>query len=339
MLAIVSYRTGDANFSIQKVLPALLENTVQNSKQGMYWKNTITRYWYNSSIIHQCMMIDCFNEINQSLKSYTYTQAINQMRTWLILQKQTNYWESAIATTDACYSILQSGTNWLNSQRNVYIQLGSLQITNKQDTTATAGTGYFSKRIAGELVKPEMGTVSIRTITPLLQKNQENNQPSYGAIYWQYLEDMDKINMTAGLLSIQKNILVASNQAKEKIWIPLKENEPIKVGQQVTVQLIIQAERDMEYVHVKDLRASGMEPLNVLSGYKWQNRIGYYESTKDVSSEFYIDYLPKGTYVIEYDLVATHEGVFSAGNASVQCMYAPEFIGNATGKIIRISQQ
>lgn len=339
MLAIVSYRTGDVNFSIQKVLPALLENTVQNSKQGMYWKNTITRYWYNSSIIHQCMMIDCFNEINQSLKSYTYTQAINQMRTWLILQKQTNYWESAIATTDACYSILQSGTNWLNSQRNVYIQLGSLQITNKQDTTATAGTGYFSKRIAGELVKPEMGTVSIRTITPLLQKNQENNQPSYGAIYWQYLEDMDKINMTAGLLSIQKNILVANNQAKEKIWIPLKENEPIKVGQQVTVQLIIQAERDMEYVHVKDLRASGMEPLNVLSGYKWQNRIGYYESTKDVSSEFYIDYLPKGTYVIEYDLVATHEGVFSAGNASVQCMYAPEFVGNATGKIIRISQQ
>ena len=285
------------------------------------------------------MMIDCFNEINQSLKSTTYTQAINQMRTWLILQKQTNYWESAIATTDACYSILQSGTNWLNGQRNVHIQLGSLQITNKQDTTATAGTGYFSKRIAGELVKPEMGNITIQTITPLLQKNQVNNQPSYGAIYWQYLEDMDKINMTAGPLSIQKNMLVASNQGKEKIWIALKENEPIKLGQQVTVQLIIQAERDMEYIHVKDLRASGMEPLNVLSGYKWQNRIGYYESTKDVSSEFYIDYLPKGTYVIEYDLVATHEGIFSEGNASVQCMYAPEFIGNSAGKMIRISHQ
>jgi len=339
MMAIVSYRTGDEIFSIQKVLPALLENTVQNSKQGIYWKNTITRYWYNSSIIHQCMMIDCFNEINQSLKNSSYTQAINNMRTWLILQKQTNYWESAIATTDACYSLLHSGTNWLTSKRNVYIQLGNLQITNKQDTTATAGTGYFSKRIAGELVKPEMGSITIQTITPLLQKNQENNQPSYGAIYWQYLEDMDKIRKTAGPLSIQKNILLASNNVKEKTWTVIKENEPIKVGQQVTVQLIIQAERDMEYVHVKDLRASGMEPLNVLSGYKWQNRIGYYESTKDVSSEFYIDYLPKGTYVIEYDLVATHEGVYSAGNASVQCMYAPEFIGNSSGKMIRISYQ
>jgi len=94
-------------------------------------------------------------------------------------------------------------------------------------------------------------------------------------------------------------------------------------------------DRDMEYVHMKDLRASALEPVNVLSTYKWQGGLGYYESTKDASTSFFFNYLPKGTYVFEYPVFVTHAGTFSNGITTIQCLYAPEFSAHSEGvKII-----
>lgn len=92
----------------------------------------------------------------------------------------------------------------------------------------------------------------------------------------------------------------------------------------------------MEYVYIKDLRAAAMEPVNVLSEYKWQDGLGYYESTKDAVTNFFIDHLSKGSYVIEYPVYVTHTGKFFAGIASVQCMYAPEFAVHSEGLNIEI---
>ena len=82
---------------------------------------------------------------------------------------------------------------------------------------------------------------------------------------------------------------------------------------------------------MKDMRASGLEPINVLSRYKWQDGLGYYESTKDVATHFFFDYLPKGTYVFEYPMVVNHKGNFSNGITTIQCMYAPEFTSHSEG--------
>jgi uncharacterized protein YfaS (alpha-2-macroglobulin family) len=95
--------------------------------------------------------------------------------------------------------------------------------------------------------------------------------------------------------------------------------------------LFFKSDRDMDYVHVKDTRASSMEPVNVLSGYKWQDGLGYYEATKDASTSFFIDHLRKGTYVFDYPVYLTHTGIFTAGIATAQCMYAPEFNSHSEG--------
>jgi uncharacterized protein YfaS (alpha-2-macroglobulin family) len=87
----------------------------------------------------------------------------------------------------------------------------------------------------------------------------------------------------------------------------------------------------LEYVHLKDMRAAGFEPMNVLSRYKWQDGLGYYESTKDASTNFFMDYLSKGSYVFEYDLRVFHKGDFSNGVTTMQCMYAPEFSSHSEG--------
>jgi len=87
---------------------------------------------------------------------------------------------------------------------------------------------------------------------------------------------------------------------------------------------------------MKDMRAAGFEPENVLSRYKWQDGLGYYESTKDASTNFFMDYLPKGTYVFEYPLRITHKGDFSNGITTIQCMYAPEFASHSEGVRVMI---
>jgi uncharacterized protein YfaS (alpha-2-macroglobulin family) len=100
----------------------------------------------------------------------------------------------------------------------------------------------------------------------------------------------------------------------------------------------LRADRDFEYVHLKDMRAAGFEPTNVLSGYRYRGGIGYYESIKDACTNFFISFLPKGTYVFEYDLRVANEGYFSSGITTFQCMYAPEFNAHSGGGRVRVNE-
>ena len=100
---------------------------------------------------------------------------------------------------------------------------------------------------------------------------------------------------------------------------------PLAVGDELVVRIELRVDRDMEYVHMKDQRGSGTEPVNVLSQYRYQDGLGYYESTRDTASHFFMDYLPKGMYVFEYSTRDPARGKYQTGIASIQCMYAPEF--------------
>jgi uncharacterized protein YfaS (alpha-2-macroglobulin family) len=112
----------------------------------------------------------------------------------------------------------------------------------------------------------------------------------------------------------------------------------VKVGDLVKVRIEITVDRAMEYVHLKDMRASGFEPIAALSGYRWQDGLGYYESPRDAAMNFFIGYLPKGTFVFEYSLRAMHSGDFSNGITQIQCMYAPEFSSISEGIRVKIEK-
>ena len=104
---------------------------------------------------------------------------------------------------------------------------------------------------------------------------------------------------------------------------------PVEVGDELVVRLVLRTNRDMEYVHLKDYRGSGTEPVNVFSQYKFRDGLAYYESTRDTASHFFIDYLPKGTYVFEYSTRVQLRGTYQTGFANIQCMYAPEFTSHS----------
>jgi hypothetical protein len=190
------------------------------------------------------------------------------------------------------------------------------------------GTGYFSSVIDGSKVKPGMGKVTVN------MSGTGGHGLSWGAVHWQYFEDMDKISPAQTSLSLAKQFFIERNGKSGPVLEELKEGGNLRVGDKLKVRVILKTDRDMEFMHLKDMRASGTEPVNVLSGYRWQGGLGYYEATRDASTDFFFDRLPKGTWVFEYPLFVTHAGKFTAGISTIQSMYAPEFNAHSEGRKI-----
>ncbi|HRN73572.1 MAG TPA: alpha-2-macroglobulin, partial [Ginsengibacter sp.] len=318
---------GESNVS-SHIIKSLRENAIVNSELGMYWKELTQRsyWWYQAPIETQSLMIEVFSEVAKD------AAAVSEMKTWLLKNKQTNSWGTTKATAEAVYALLLQGDSWLTVDKQVQISLGN-QIFDNKNEKQEEGTGYFKRMIDGVRVKPEMGNIKV-TVTEEGKKSGTVN-PSWGAVYWQYFEDLDKITFSETNLKLSKKLFLQKNSDRGPVLIPINEGDKIAVGDKITVRIELRADRDMEYVHMKDMRASCMEPIDVLSGYRWQGGLGYYQSTKDVSTNFFFSYLPKGTYVFEYSMFVTHEGDFSNGITSIQSMYAPEFTAHSEG--VRVS--
>ena len=257
---------------------------------------------------------------------------MEELKIWLLKQKQTQDWKTTKATSEAIYALLLTGGNLLASDALSQITVGSQTIDPyklEDGSRPEAGTGYFKTSWRGEEIKPDMGKITVVNPNPTV---------AWGAAYWQYFEQLDKITPAETGVSIKKRLFVKGSSPNGPVLREITTEAPIKVGDKVTVRIEIRADRDMEYVHLKDMRASAFEPVNVLSGYRTQDGLGYYESTRDAATNFFISYLPKGTYVFEYELFATQQGEFSNGITTLQCMYAPEFTTHSEGIRIGVAQ-
>jgi hypothetical protein len=273
------------------------------------------------------LLIEVFQEVGKD------TKTVDDLKTWLLKNKQTSNWKTTKATAEACYALLLKGSQWLSDQPMITIRLGDTIVSND---SSEAGTGYFKKTIEGEKINSSMGSISV-TLNSAPEVERES-RPSWGAVYWQYFENMDKITSASTPLNLSKKLFVEKNTDRGPVLMQVNENDELHVGDKIKVRIELRVDRDMEYVHMKDMRASCLEPVNVLSQYKWQDGLGYYESTKDASTNFFFNYLRKGTYVFEYPLFVTHAGNFSNGITTIQCMYAPEFTSHSEGVRITVTE-
>ncbi len=306
-----------------KVMASLKERSITHEELGMYWKdNVVGYYWYQAPIETQALLIEAFDEVANDM------DAVEEMKVWLLKQKQTTDWKTTRATSEAVYALLMRGTDLLTNEEIVEIEVAGKRV----DPSATgqkveAGTGYFKKTWSGSEVKTEMGEVKV---------TRKTKGVSWGALYWQYFEDLDKITPHETPLKLEKKLFLVKLTPSGESMTPITAQTKLKAGDKIRVRVELRTDRDMEYVHMKDMRAAGFEPVNVFSRYKYQGGIGYYESTKDASTNFFMDYLRKGTYVFEYDLRANLSGDFSNGITTIQCMYAPEFTSHSEGIRVKI---
>lgn len=314
LIAIALHRDGDSK-TTAAIIKSLKEYSINSNEMGMYWKdNTAGYYWYQAPIETQALMIEVFSEVADD------AEATEALKVWLLRQKQTTDWKTTRATAEACYALLLRGVDLLANKEIAMITVGNLLV--KPDAVE-AGTGYFKTNWLGNDINKNYGKIKIDP--------PATNSLSYGAMYWQYFEDMDKVTSSNNNLQINKQLFLKQNTNSGPVITPINDNVELHVGDLITVRIEIRSDRDMEYVQMKDMRASGFEPVNVISTYKYQGGLGYYEATGDAATNFFISYLRKGTYVFEYSLRVAHSGNFSNGITTVQCMYAPEFTSHSEG--------
>jgi uncharacterized protein YfaS (alpha-2-macroglobulin family) len=316
-LALKRYGKGETT---DKIVKSLKERAIYSEELGMYWKTEGGYWWYQLPIETHALMVELFDEVKDE-------KAVDDLKVWLLKNKQTNDWKTTKATSSAVYALLRTGANWLLDDKDLSISLNNKPL-NIADIKKEAGTGYFKTEFKKEDITPQMGDVSV---------TNPNKVVAWGALYWQYFENLDKIKIFKETpLKMDKHLFKVVNGDRGEIMSPISEKSELKQGDKIKVRIELRVDRDMEYVHMKDMRASGLEPINVLSSFKWQGGLGYYESTRDAATHFFIDYLPKGTYVFEYPLTVNLKGDFSNGITTIQCMYAPEFTSHSEGIRVKI---
>ena len=285
-------------------MQSLMEYSVVTDEMGRYFDTPKARYsWFSYKIPTEVAAMEAIQRITKD------TKAIDEMKRWLLKQKQTQTWETPIATADAVYALMATGaSDLLANTGGVEITLGKEVIR----TPADDAIGYIKKTVSGDVMNIKKVSV-----------DKEGTGMGWGAVYAQYLESMDQIGEQGNGLSVSRQ-LYKGDEA-------LNESVPLKVGDKITVRLTVKADRDMDFVQIKDDRAACMEPLQAVSGFRWGNGLGYYQATKDASTQFFIDQMRKGTYVIEYQVYVNRTGEYQAGIATVQSAYAPEFGGHTGG--------
>ena len=285
-------------------MQSLMEYSVVTDEMGRYFDTPKARYsWFSYKIPTEVAAMEAIQRITKD------TKAIDEMKRWLLKQKQTQTWETLIATADAVYALMATGaSDLLANTGGVEITLGKEMIRTPVDDAI----GYIKKTVIGDV----MNIKKVRV-------DKEGTGMGWGAVYAQYLESMDQISGQGNGLSVSRQ-LYKGDEA-------LNESAPLKVGDKITVRLTVKADRDMDFVQIKDDRAACMEPLQAVSGFRWSNGLGYYQATKDASTQFFIDQMRKGTYVIEYQVYVNRTGEYQTGIATVQSAYAPEFGGHTGG--------
>lgn len=317
-LALALERFGDTA-TAQAIARSLKERSVTHPELGRFWRDPAPSWWwYHAPLETHALMIEVLAEIAHD------TDALEECQVWLLKQKQTQHWKSTKATADAVYALLLRGRNLLSSDALVGLTLGDLDLTPGAELppglglprpAVEPGTGFYEVRLPGSAVRLEWSAITVRKTDPGV---------AWGSVHWQYFEDLSRIQPFAETpLRLTKRLFGRHLTARGPVLEAV--SGPVAVGDELVVRLELRVDRDMEYVHLKDARGSGTEPVNVLSGYRSQDGLGYYETTRDTASHFFIGWLPRGTYVFEYPVRVQLRGEYQTGPARIQCLYAPEF--------------
>lgn len=310
------------------LLNSLLEHTVHSNEMGRYFDTTPTnRLFYSVSgrIPVQILAVEALKE------SGNHPQETEDMMKWLLKQKQTQLWGNAVQSADTNYALLIGyATNTLEHKMPAILEINGKRVETDKDM---AVLGYIHNSYDSGSIVDSLSTLAIIKNTRGI---------AWGGVYAQYTLPLDKITSSAAVntrngqsLNIRRELYIERTENGKNVRFPINK-VVAQVGDKLVSRLIVKADRDMDFVQIKDGRAACAEPVEVLSGYYPGDGIGYYQSTKDASTNYYCDRMKKGTYIFENTSYIDRAGRYTSGMATVQCAYAPEFISRANPETINV---
>ena len=317
-IALILHRNGE-NDAAQLIVKSLKERAQKSETLGMYWAGNSNYFNSASQVNTHTVIMEAFYEINPD------KYLLNEMKVWLLCNKRTNMWDNAQATVDAVYALYKS--------------------TSLQDNKTTSVEITKSQNLFVSVSKSESESISVvesyywdandmNNISNIKINNTTDNLV-WGGLFRQYFISIDEVKKHESPLNVERNIYVERVNEEGTYLVPI-ENEEIKVGDKIVVNLKIESSQDMEFVFLKDLRAACLEPTEQISRYKYLDGMLYYQSNSDTFMGFYFDNMPKGKHQVSYSMFVTKEGNFSNGYALIQCMYSPEFSAYSEGMRITV---
>ena len=321
MLALVFNRHGDTKLATE-MTRRLREKALYSDEMGLYWRDNKGGFCWNQRPIEtQAMLIRTFSEVLGD------NNDVARMQQWLLKQKQTTNWNTDVSTVNAIQALLLG--NQQSTIKHQSIKPSNITVNYGTHTLASDTTRHqlhISSRLTADEIKPSDGNITVR---------KANDGIAWGAVYWQYFEDVDKIPSSAMGVTLQRKLYRIDNSGRLTL---LQPDATLRVGDKVRVQLIIRTDRNLEYLELKDPRCAALEPTNTASGWNWNSGLSYYRSLTNTAQTLYIDRLEKGQYIVEYDFYVNNAGTYINAPTTIQCLYAPEFRALAPANRLTITK-
>ncbi len=321
MAAIILQKAGRQKEAAE-FMSSLKEHLVE-TPNGMYFAFYESPYmWGGMQIPVHVQVMEAFERVSHDKK------VVEEMKIWLLKQKETEQWDSPVATVNAVYALLQQGANLLDNGSNARITIGGQVIETDTPNSSAVGLGYIKETFT------EKKVVDAHKVTVA----KPSSGIAWGAVYAQYLESLSEVKHQGGELDVKKELYVERRVNNVPKLESLTDKTQLSIGDKVVSRLIIRLERAMDFIQLKDQRAACFEPVDYLSGYRWNNGFGYYIDVKDASTNFFFDSLGKGVYVLEYSYRVSRAGTYETGLATLQCAYAPQYVSHSSSMTVEVKQ-
>lgn len=310
-LALIFHRHGDRKAALD-LLRRIKEKSLTSDEMGLYWRDNRSGWcWYQRPIETQALLIQAFAEITPQ-----DTVAIGLMQQWLLKQKQTTHWGNSRATAEAIKALtVKSYELGVRSEADA---VGLTVFGEPVTAEATGLEGYRRQRWDGAGLDTLRGhntsLITLRKTTPGI---------AWGAVYYQFTDDVDKIPATESGITLRRSYSKVGSG-------------PLTVGSKVKVRIDITCDRAMDYLELIDGRPSCFEPTSTRAGWRWMDGLRYYVTVNSTDTRCYVEHIDKGKYYFEYEVYVTNPGTFMSGVVTMQCMYAPEFRATAPGETMKI---
>ena len=306
----------------QEFVASLKEFLTKTDEQGMFFAFNENPYTWGG--MQMQAHVDVMEALEQTGGN---TDTVEEMKLWLLKQKQTQQWNSPVATADAVFALLMKGINLLDNQGDVRIVIANeVMETVTPSKTTVPGLGYIKRSFT------QKNVVDARKI----EVEKRNPGIAWGAVYAEFESPVSDVKQQGGDLNVEKQLYVERTVNNVPQLQPITAKTVLQVGDKVVSRLSIRVDRPMDFVQLKDQRGACFEPIGSISGYRWNNGLGYYVDIKDASTNFFFDHLGKGVYVLEYSYRVSRAGTYETGLATMQCAYAPEYASHSASMTIII---
>ena len=249
-------------------------------------------------------------------------ERISGIKRWIVAQKRTNSWGRDLPTAEAVYGLT----------------LGD-PIAHELDKDAQARidlpvVGGEAIRLEGDRLQVKMPFTS--TVHPDTVLTLSQSQPAvlWGSATATYTLPTAEVEARGKQIQITRETFLLRRGSKGDELLPLAEGQELRVGDRIRTRLTIRLEQSLDFVQVIDPRPGFTEPIIQKPGYEWGEGTGYYVEPKDTETNFYIDHLNRGTYLLSYDQYVARAGRFAGTVARIVSCYAPDYSAHTSAGIV-----